>query len=77
MQETYKTVQVRVLHPLIPEIKYTKVLYGLPEGSKLSPPLFGVFISELITELQAKFPNAVIYAFKGSAWAGAIAFVDE
>ena len=77
LKETYRKIQIRVLHPLISEDKYTQVLRCLPKGSKLSPSLFAIFTSELITELQTKFPSAVTYASTGQVWAGAIAFVDD
>ena len=51
---------VRVLHPGIPAHERVEVLPGLPEGSKLSPILFGIFMADLVHELQRKFPNATI-----------------
>ena len=33
------------------------VLRGLPEGSRLRPTLFGVFVADLVHELRAKFPH--------------------
>jgi len=32
------------------------ILLGLPEGSQLSPTLFGICVAELILELRAKIP---------------------
>jgi len=33
-----------------------QILRGLPEGSRLSPTLFGICVAEIILELRAKFP---------------------
>ena len=77
LQETYCTIKIRVLHPLISESEFTTILQGLPEGSKLSPPLFGIFISELLEVLKDKYPGAVTYSTSGMEWAGAIAYVDD
>jgi len=38
----------------------TCILRRLPEGSRLSPTLFGIFVADLIYELQTKFPHAAI-----------------
>jgi len=32
------------------------ILHGLPDGSRLSPTLFGICVAKLILELRAKFP---------------------
>ena len=77
LQETYRTIKISVLHPLISESEFTKILQGLPEGSKLSPPLFGIFISELFEVLKEKYPGAVTYTTSGMEWAGVIAYVDD
>jgi len=54
-------IRLRVLHPNIQEHQTVDILRGLPEGSRLSPTLFGIFVADLIHELQTKFPrNAVI-----------------
>jgi len=47
---------VRVLHALIDQNDEVDILRGLPEGSQLSPTLFGICVAELILELRAKFP---------------------
>jgi len=33
------------------------ILRGLPEGSRLSTTLFGIFVADLVHELRAKFPH--------------------
>jgi len=33
------------------------ILRGLPEGSRLSPTLFGIFVADVVHELRAKFPQ--------------------
>jgi len=47
---------VRVLHALNDQNDEVDILRGLPEGSRLSPTLFGICVAELILELRAKFP---------------------
>ena len=54
------TVRLRVLHPNIREHQTVDILRALPEGSRFSPILFGIFVADLIHELQAKFPHATI-----------------
>ena len=56
----FRTVKVRVLHPQIPSSWWVRILRGLPEGSRLSPVLFGVMVADLILQLQIKFPTANI-----------------
>jgi len=51
-----RNVRVRVLHALIDQKDEVDILRGLPEGSRLSPTLFGNCVAELILELRAKFP---------------------
>ena len=41
------------------------ILRGLPEGSRLSPTLFGIFMAELLQILQKEFPQACTYTSKG------------
>ena len=53
-------IRLRVLHPNIQEYQTVDILRGLPEGSRLSPTLFSIFVADLIHELQTKFPHAVI-----------------
>ena len=79
LQVTYSKTKVRVLHPFIPEDGYTDILRGLPEGSRLSPLLFGIFLSELLRSLQRKYPTPTTrtYGTQGPLWLGAIAFVDD
>jgi len=52
--------RLRVLHPNIQEHQTVDILRRLPEGSRLSPNLFGIFVADRIHELQTKFPHAVI-----------------
>ena len=84
LQETYRKVNIRVLHPLIPATEYTTLMRGLPEGSKLSPPHFGILVADLLVELRTKHPTANTYASTptGQTWlgglvVGAIAYVDD
>ena len=60
LRERFGKISVRVLHPLIPDTSYVDVKRGLPEGSRLSPILFGIVAADLIRELRTEFPNASI-----------------
>jgi len=42
---------MRVLHFHIQEHQTVNILRGLPEGSRLSPTLFAIFVADLIHEL--------------------------
>jgi len=53
-------IRLRVLHPKIQEHQTVVILRGLPEGSRLSPTLFGIFVADLIHQLQTQFPHPVI-----------------
>ena len=77
LTSTYHLVQVRVLHPLLGPNRFTPIQRGLPEGSRLSPILFGIFMSELLRQLEKDFPHAYTYTSKGNIWLGAIAYVDD
>jgi len=77
-------IRLRVLHPNIQEHQTVDILRGLPEGSRLSPTLFGIFVADLIHELQTKFPHAVINLSPGlqhngttQIWIGALLYVDD
>ena len=49
----------------------------MPEGSRLSPTLFGIVLAELIHELKMQFPNATITHNRGVRWIGGILYVDD
>jgi len=77
-------IRLRVLHPHIQEHQTVDILRGLPEGSRLSPTLFGIFVADLIHELQTKFPHAVINLAPGlqhngttQIWIGGLLYVDD
>ena len=75
--ERFQVVKVRVLHPRIPERTSVDILRGVPEGNRLSPTLFGIFVADLIHELKAQFPNATITHNGGFRWIGGIFYVDN
>ena len=77
LTSTYHLVQVRVLHPLLGPNRFTPIQRGLPEGSRLSPILFGIFMSELLRQLEKDFPHAYTYTSQGNIWIGVIAYVDD
>ena len=51
LKENSHIVRVRVLHALIDQKHGVVILRGLPEGSRLSPTLFGIYVAKLILEL--------------------------
>jgi len=53
------------------------ILHGVPGGSRLSPTLLGIFVADLIHELQVQFPNATITHNEGVRWIGGILYVDD
>jgi len=70
LRERVQVVKVRVLHPRISKNSSVAILQGVPEGSRLSPTLFGIFVADLIHELQENFPNAIIMHNGGLRWIG-------
>jgi len=79
-------IRLRVLHHNIQEHQTVDILRGLPEGSRLSPTLFGIFVADLIRvhELQTQFPHAVINLAPGlqhngttQIWNGGLLYVDD
>jgi len=85
------TISVRVLHPGIKKDEYATILRGLPEGSRLSPTLFGIVAADLIHFLRSEFPDATIShglagpppptpsgtAFPTTVWIGGLLYVDD
>jgi len=49
----------------------------VPEGSRLSPTLFGIFVADLIHQLKVQFPNATITHNCGVRWIGGSLYVDD
>jgi len=77
-------IRLRVLHPNIQEHQTVDILRGLPESSRLIPTQFGIFVADLIHELQTKFPHAVINLAPGlqhngttQIWVGGLLYVDD
>ena len=77
LRARFQSVFIRVLHPGIRESNAVEILRGLPEGSRLSPTLFGIFVSDLINTLKKKFPNASVAWGGSSVWIGGILYVDD
>jgi len=48
----FNSVTLRVLHPGISPHQTVPILRGLPEGSRLSPTLFGLFAADLVNHLK-------------------------
>ena len=61
LRARFDKIKLRVLHPGISARHTVDILRGLPEGSRLSPTLFGIFVADLVHELRTKFPHAVIH----------------
>jgi len=61
LRARFHKIKLRVLHPGISAHHTADILRGLPEGSHLSPTLFGIFVADLVHELRAKFPHVVIH----------------
>jgi len=60
LRERFHIGKVRVFHPRIPKSSSVDILRGVPERSRLSPTLVGMFVADLIHELKVQFPNATI-----------------
>ena len=70
LRERFQIVKVRVLHPRISKNSSVAILRKVPEDSRLSPTLFGIFVADLIHELRENFLNATIRI-------GGILYVDD
>ena len=55
LRARFDKIKLQVLHPGISARHTVDILKRLPEGSRLSPTLFGIFVAELVHELRAKF----------------------
>jgi len=55
LRARFDKINRRVLHPGISAHHTVDILRGLPEGSRVSPTLFGIFVADLVHELRAKF----------------------
>ena len=77
LRARFQSVFIRVLHPGIRESHSVEILRGLPEGSRLSPTLFGIFVADLIKTLERKFPKATASWGGSCIWLGGILYVDD
>ena len=73
----FNSVTLRVLHPGISPHQTVPILRGLPEGSRLSPTLFGLFTADLVNHLKRKFPDATILHKGQHLWVGGFLYVDD
>jgi hypothetical protein len=77
----FNSVNLRVLHPGIAPHQTVPILRGLPEGSRLSPTLFGIFAADLVNHLnvtlQREFPEATILHNNQHLWVGGFLYVDD
>ena len=77
LRERFHVVKVCVLVQRIPTTSSVNILHGVPEGSRLSPTLFGIFVADLIHGLRAPFPAASITHNGRVRWIGGILYVDD
>jgi len=77
LRERFQIVKVRVLHPQISKNSSVAISRGVPEGGRLSPTLFGIFVADFIHELREKFPNATVTHNGDIRWIGGILYVDD
>ena len=78
LRERFWKAYVRVLHPHLSAHERIEILRSLPEGSKLSPSLFGIYVADLILELRRQFPNATVtHGSAAPVWIGGLLYVDD
>jgi len=77
LRKRFHVVKVRVPHPLGFKKSSVDILHGVPEGSRLSPSLFGICVADLIHELRVQFPNATITHNGGVRWISGITYVYD
>jgi len=57
LRARFDKIKLLVLHPGFSARHTVDILRGLPEESRLSMNLFGIFVADLVHELRAKFPQ--------------------
>jgi len=80
LKENSRSVRVRVLHAFIDQNDEVDILRSLPEGSRLSPTLFGICVAELKLDLRAKFALLQfpqITSIDDLNWTGVFLYVDD
>ena len=90
LRARFDKIKLRVLLPGISARHKVNILTGLPEGSRLSLTLFGIFVADLVHELADKFPHVIIHLGHQSAnphtlrtgstthiWIGDLLYVDD
>jgi len=80
LKQNSRSVRVRDFHALVDRKDEVEILRSLPEGSQLSPTLFGICVAKLILELRSKFPPLEfpeITAIDDLNWIGAFLYVDD
>ena len=61
LRARFDKIKLQVLYSGISADHTVDILRGLPEGSRLSPTLFGIFVADLVLEFRAKFPLLQIF----------------
>ena len=73
----HHTHRVRVLHGHIPEHEYITILKGLPEGSRLSPLLWALYVADLVRALQQSFPSVTLPSPQQLYFIAILLFMDD
>ena len=60
LRARFDKIKLWILHTGISARHTVDILRGLPEGSRLSATLFGIFVADLVHELRAKFPRGYL-----------------
>jgi len=55
LRARFDKIKLQVLYSGISARHTVDILRGLPEGSRLSQTLFGIFVADLVHELRAEF----------------------
>ena len=77
LRALHLSVKIRVLHGYNPADSFSTLLKGLTEGGRLSPLLWGLYISDLVRSLQTRFPDVVVPSTSLLIFIAILLFVDD
>ena len=60
LRTLHNNLQYRIHQTFVPPSSFINVVKGLTEGGRLSPLLWGLYISDLVRTLQQAFPHLTI-----------------
>jgi len=69
--------KVRVLHGHIPSSSFVNIEKGLPEGGRLSPLEWCLYIADLVHDLQRYFPHISLSPPQHLIFMDIILFIDD